>query len=297
MIVATSAAADQPTLEVLVPQQKITVGDRLPVRVVARGGNDLLWGDLTVRLPPAGPWEVVDGPSPITGAHPPAWEVVLAPMAVGTQALPEIEVSAREKGSDPRVIKPSQIPEVEVASVLSAEGEVEPAPLRDPIGVSGFPWEWVLPAAAGALPVVALLAWWIMRRRRASGEAAAVRIPPIDQLEELLDQLKTAIGRDPAEGVCDRLAQGFRRYLERRSGEPALEMTSHELRRLARSSGWPDGSQRSLHRVMQVVDGVRFGKRRLPDSDLRGAVEAAADVGRDLETHFTAREESAEVAG
>jgi hypothetical protein len=217
-------------------------------------------------------------------------------MAVGTETLPEIAVSARPANAEPTVIRPEQMPEVTIASVLPTEGEAEPAPLRDPLGVGGFPWEWVVPAVVALLPFAALLMWWLSRRRPVDGGDPVYRLPPIDQLEELLGRLRTSVGREPAEGVCDRLAQGVRRYLERRSGEPALEMTSHELRGLARAGAWPDGVQRSLHHVLHVVDGVRFGRRRVADSELEGAIEAAAEVGRELEAFFTGLEETPEAA-
>lgn len=295
-LAAGSLCWAQPSLEVSAPDRGVSVGDRVPVRVIARGGDDLLWGDLTVRIQPAGPWEVVDGPRPISGAHPPAWEVVLAPMAVGSEPLPEIEVTARREGAEPILVKPADLPEVVVASVLPADEEAEPAPMRDPVGVSGFPWEWVLPVLVGLMPFAGLLAWWILRRKPTADDDPTLRLPPFDQLEELLGQLMTSVGREPAEGVCDRLAQGFRRFIERRSGEPALEMTSHELRGVARANRWPEDFQRSLHHVMQIVDGVRFGKRRVADSELEGAIEAAADAGRELEAHFTRSEETPEVA-
>jgi hypothetical protein len=214
-------------------------------------------------------------------------------MAVGEEALPEIEVTARPPDSEPQVVTPSQTHRITVASVLPADQEVEPAPLRDPVGVGGFPWEWVLPAAAAAAPLLALLAWWIMRRRSLETGDAAISLPPIDQLERLLERLMATVGREPAEGVCDRLAQGFRRYLERRSGEPAVEMTSYELRGLARGNRWPETVQRSLQIIMATVDGVRFGRRRIPEAELVGAIEAAADVGRELEGHFSAGEKAA----
>ncbi len=96
--------------------------------------------------------------------------------------------------------------------------------------------------------------------------------------------------------MCDQLASSFRRYLERRSGEPAQEMTSLELRGLARGSRWPEQVQRSLHHVMGVADRVRFAQRRAADEELRVAIDAARDAGRGLEGHLTEMERSAELS-
>jgi hypothetical protein len=63
-------------------------------------------------------------------------------------------------------------------------------------------------------------------------------------------------------------------------------MTSFELRLLARRLGWPEPVQRGIHRVMQVVDGVRFGRRPAAGGELRQAVDVALDTARGLEAHL-----------
>ena len=37
-------AGEPPALEVVVPEAAVSVGDLVPVRVMARGGKDLMWG-------------------------------------------------------------------------------------------------------------------------------------------------------------------------------------------------------------------------------------------------------------
>ncbi len=287
---------ERPVLEVSVPDRAVTVGDRVGVQISARGGDDWLWGELQVRVEKLGPWEVVDGPRTVAGARPPVWELVLAPMEVGEIDLPELTSSVRSPDGEAVTVRAEVIPKVEVGSVLPPEGEVEPAAVKDPIGVRGFPWEWVLPAAVGAAPVLALLLWWFSRRRRRTAADPGLGMPPIDQLQLLLSELETKVGREPAAGICDRLASGFRRYLERRTGEPAQEMTSFELRRLARGSAWPEPVQRSIHRVMDVADGVRFGRRRVAEAELKDAVGAAREAAQGLESHLVASEQELEAA-
>ncbi len=298
VVVATlGAAAEEPaTLEIVVPEGTVTVGDRVPVRVVARGGDDWLWGELQVVVPTAGPWEVVDGPEPVAGARPPAWQLELAPMELGEVALPEFQATVRPPGGDPQDVTPAWIPSVRVASVLPPDEQADPAPLRDPVGVKGFPWEWLVPTLIALFPLFAVLAWWLRRRRSKIGTDSTVRLPPLEQLRALLEELEARVGREPAEGLCDRLAGGFRRYVERRTGEPALEMTSFELRGLARRSGWPDGVQRSIHRVMEVADGVRFGRKRVVEAELKAAVLAAGEAANELENHLDRLEHQLEAA-
>jgi hypothetical protein len=291
------AGGDEPALEVTAPRGAVSVGERVPVRVAARGGDGWLWGELEVRAGELGPWEVVERPQPVSGTQPPEWQLVLAPMAVGDQPLPELAVTARPPDGAARTVTPVALPTVTVASVLPPDQEVAPAPLRDPVGAVGFPWEWVAPAALLLAPLAAVVAWWLRRRRAAAAADAAARVPPIIALEALLDELEARVGRAPAAGLCDQLALGLRGYLERRSGEPALEMTSFELRRMARRSRWPDLVQRSLHRTMGVADEVRFARRQVTDAALVEAISCARAAGRGLEQFLAEQEQPQEAAG
>ena len=292
--VAASAGAVEPSLEVAAPSGPVAVGDRVPVHVQAHGDGGM-WGELTVRVSPDGPWAVVDGPREIEGSRPPAWELILVPLKVEQLALPEMTTTLRSEDGAVRTVAPVAASSVNVASVLPPDQEVEPAPLRNPLGVHGFPWEWVVPILLVLIPALAIQHWWLRRRRDRSIEDETSHLPPLEQLEVLVRELSETLGVTPAEQVCDRLASGFRRYLERRTGEPALEMTSFELRVLARDRRWPEPVQRALHRVMQVADGVRFGRRILPVAELLQAITAALDGAGDLERHMTPAESESAV--
>ncbi|MFV2072202.1 MAG: hypothetical protein ACC742_06055 [Thermoanaerobaculales bacterium] len=292
---ASVAADQQAALEVAAPTTAVSVGDRITVRITARGGEGRMWGVPRVATTPDGPWEVVVPPHEVAGVRPPAWDVVLAPMEVGELDLPVIAATLRPRDGDPSEVVADGAPVVTVASVLPADGEVAPAPLRPPIGVQGFPWEWVLPLAVPILGLAAAFGWWGTRRRRANGVSSGPMLPPFEELESLAGILEDRIGRDPVEGICDRLSGGLRCYLERRCGEPAQEMTSSELRMLARALGWPEGVQRNMQGVTGLVDGVRFGRRPVTEEDLRRSIRTAVDTGRGLE-EFLIAEERAETA-
>jgi hypothetical protein len=296
VLAATLATAAEPSLDVMVPDTAVSVGDRVPVKVVARGGEDWLWGELQLRVTTDGPWEVVDGPRTIVGSRPPAWELTLVPMAVGEEPVPELAVTVRPPEGEARVVAVAEPPAVNVASVLPPEAEADPSPMRAPLGVRGFPWEWLVPIFMALVPALAVQHWWMRRRRGVHDEEGDSRLPPIEQLEVLARGLAKDIGRVPAEELCDRLAGGFRRFLERRTGEPAQEMTSFELRGLARRGGWPDAVQRGVQRVMEAVDGVRYGRRRIGGTELRHAIDAAVDCGRGLESFLRAEEQPLEEA-
>jgi len=289
-VACAAFAGEPPALEVAVPDVAVSVGDRVPVRVVARGGEDLMWGELQVAEDDKKSWEVVDGPHELAGARPPAWELVLAPMDIGEITLPAFNAVVRDAGGETREISVTDRPAVTVASVLPPDEDVQPAALRDPLGVSGFPWEWVLPAAAPALALALALTWW-GRRRRLINVSSAPLPAPFDELDSMLVELERRVGREPAEGVCDRLAVGMRHYLERRCGEPAEEMTSFELRLLTRKLGWPETTQRGIQGVMGTADRVRFGRFPTDERELRYAIATARETASVLEEHLQPEQE------
>ncbi len=292
LTVGLAAAAGPATLEVVVPDGPVRVGDRVSVRVAARGGEDLLWGELRVAVEPDGAWVMIEAPREVEGARPPVWELVLAPLKVDDLALPLITATVRDTDGAAGEVTSDNPPTVEVGSILPEGDEVEPVPLRDPVGVSGFPWEWVVPLLVPVVAVAAAIAWWLRRRRVAGVRGEVPAVPPLAEIEALLERLTERIGREPADGVCDRLAAGMRRYLERQSGEPAGDMTSFELRLMARRLGWSEGVRRGLQDVMAVADIVRFGRTPADEARLRRAVDLARDAARDLDAQLRARAEA-----
>jgi hypothetical protein len=213
--------------------------------------------------------------------------MTLVAMRLGELPLPGAEVTVRSPAGEARRVPAAGLPTVTVESILEEGDSGDPAPMRDPVGARGFPWEWVVPGLMAGLPVAAVLGLLLLRRRSAAEGAAQPALAPLEELEALLTAVRSDIGREPEDGVCDRLAAGVRRFLERRTGEPALEMTTTELRVLARQRSWPEGVQRGVQSVMGVADGVRFGRRAVGESSLRGAVDGALAAGRELEAHLS----------
>jgi hypothetical protein len=121
-------------------------------------------------------------------------------------------------------------------------------------------------------------------------------LPPLEELEKAMAELRSRVGRDPVAGLCDGLAGSLRRFLERRTGEAALEMTTVELRQLARRREWQQQTQTNIHRVMSLADSVRFGRRPVAERDLSEAAENCVEAGRELERELRLREEEAAAA-
>jgi hypothetical protein len=215
--------------------------------------------------------------------------MVMVPLAVGELELPPVTVSVRDQ-SGSRQVRSASSPVVSITSVLPEDEAPEPAPLRDPLGVGGFPWEWVVPLSVPMLVVVSLLAM-LGRRMRGSHSVAGspAEAPPLDELEAVLVRLEERVGCEPAEGICDRLAFALRHYLQRQSGRPAEDMTSFELRQLVRKLQWPDETRRGVLEVTATVDRVRFAREAADEHELRQALAIARTLARAVDEHLLAQ--------
>ncbi len=267
------ATAAEPSLEVRAPGEAVAVGDRVVVTIRASGGEGLRWGDPVVAPDPR-LWAVIRPPAAVPGVDPPAWEMVLAPLETGRLPLPEVSVAVRDASGAARRVRSEDVGEVTVASVLPpGDTEVEPAPLADPVGVRGFPWEWVLPLGV-PLVLAMLLGWWLWRRRRTRrGEGGASAKAPLEELQGVVEALLGSLERMDPESVCDRMAAAGRRFLDRGTGEPVLEMTTFEILRLGRRAGWPVEALRAFQRALELADRVRFARRPASAAELREALE------------------------
>ena len=279
--------ASEPSLEVQLPSAALSVGDPLRIRVLASGGENGLWGDLQADIPEDGDWALIEGPTPIPQSSPPAWELKIAPLKVGEITLPEISANWRPGDGEARKIRLEGGKTVTVATVIAPDDPAKPAPLKAPLGVQGFPWEWVLPLAALILLAAAVVLLLLRLRRRNSRDAESFpELPPWEEFRRAMLAAEERIGRDAADAVCDRMAMMLRRYLERRSERPAAEMTSAELRALARELQWPSEAGIGLQKVMQIFDAVRFARRDVSHAELKEAAETARAVARVLERHY-----------
>ncbi len=288
---AGTAAGPNPQLHVTVPAGPAAVGDRVPVRVEAMDGAGGLWGDVQAEVGDRGDWAVAGAPKTVPDATVPTWVVELVPLRVGKLPLPRLHAALRSADGSRRDVSAAAEPTVTVASVLPPGKKIKPAPLTAPIGARGFPWEWVVPGVLLLLPVILLLLWFLRRRRRRrSDSAGAPVLLPLDELMALVGELRGRIGHVPAELICDRLAAAVRRFLARRSGEPVQEMTSFEVRRLARRSAWPSGVQAALGEAMTLADGVRFARRPAGDDELGRGLDRTVEAARELDAHLSACE-------
>jgi hypothetical protein len=136
------------------------------------------------------------------------------------------------------------------------------------------------------LGIAAVLVAWSRRRQQPGGFSAEKALTPMAEFDALVEHLEKRVGHESIEGLCDRLAHGMRRYLQRQSMHPAADMTSYELRLLVRDLGWPDNARRLLPSVMSTADQVRFARVAAVDGDFRSALHSAREVARSIDDHL-----------
>lgn len=145
-----------------------------------------------------------------------------------------------------------------------------------PLMDMGMDWQWLIWALAGLLAVaVLLLAWRWWRRRRAGTAEPAVAAAPLPEAEAnaLLDELAADMA------ISDklfyfRLSAVLRRYVERRYGFPAAEMTVEELLPRVKRLSLPRELAESFDDLCRRSEPIKFagmpaaGLQRKKDLDL-----------------------------
>ena len=155
---------------------------------------------------------------------------------------------------------------VPVRSVVPADAES----LRDMAPLADFSrswWPWLLGLAAVLLVLGA--AYYAWRRYRTRGEPGKPDIPPYEQAQQRLRALEgetDMYNPDHVKPFYVELADVARRYLERRTGLPALEETTREviddLNREAEHGRLPGDTPSRLRRILSQADLVKFADAR-----------------------------------
>lgn len=305
---AALAAAAEPRVEVLLPPDTYTVGDRVPVelRVLVPAGAgaheprfpvwEETWGEAEiVEAGEPAPAEPPAGAAPGTAAW--SQRLVLAGFRPGRLPLPPREIAVPTvDGRSRRVATPGGVALV-LDSVLPpapAEGgeaaipEPQPEKPLVPLPVGAAFW-WTAGALGLAVAVLALLL--LRRRRRDAAAAARPLLPPAEELRRSLAAARDA--GDPAEGLA-RVSLALRRYLGRRLGFPAAESTTTEVRRQLTARRLPGGISARCGELLAACDLVKFARRPALASDVERWAGAAGEVADRVEEHLRPAEAEAE---
>ncbi|HEX7527655.1 MAG TPA: hypothetical protein VF425_00990, partial [Thermoanaerobaculia bacterium] len=157
---------------------------------------------------------------------------------------------------------------------------------------------WVALAAGVAL-AAALVAWLVLRRRKAAeAKQGAPAIPPGEELRLALARLAAAVEGlgDDARDFYSELTHAVKRFLERVTGEPVLEWTTFETVRRLRAKGFDFPSEAAFPDLLASADRVKFGKGAATREDARQALVRARLVLDDVEARQRAQEEAQERA-
>lgn len=177
--------------------------------------------------------------------------------------LPSLELELVTDGE--LLTVPLRPPPITVASVLPEDAtRLELRPARPFLERTGRPWLlWLL----AALAVLALVVWWLARRRRREGKAEVKLERPVERALRELEELRRGVeaGRLAGAPFYDRLEDSLRRYAEATRGWSPGTL----INRL------PNGN-RELAVVLRRSTMMRFGRL-----ELRGdGAGAALDVCR-----------------
>jgi hypothetical protein len=139
-------------------------------------------------------------------------------------------------------------------------------------------WTWL--AGGAALLALALLGWWVARRRKPETSTAPL-VEPIAPLHERVRQALLDLdaerlwqnGQDKA--YHSRLSDILRGYVEERFGVRAMERTTEELLAALRVSAMPAEQITALGNLLRTADLVKFAKYRPAPVEHEQALGAA----------------------
>lgn len=274
-------AAHAQRVSTAVVPQTITVGDvfHAAVRVELPAGAEAAFPD-TLALP-SGDIEAaarvrVQVDTTATGRTATALYALTAWRANEDVQLPDLAFTVRAPGGGVATVTAS-FPVFQLSSVLPADtAGIEPKPARDVWGASRLWWPILL--ALAALLLVALLAWYVWRRRRPREivQPATPGIPPRQRALDRLAHARTAgfVERGELKPFYTELAAALREYLE--AIEPLLgaDLTTGELAMHARRRGAPP-MLLELIRILGRADLVKFARARPTAAEAYGDLDAA----------------------
>lgn len=251
---AWAAAAAGESLQLAMLNPDVKLGEAFDVGLAPSGPEEDLAGSVVTAVQfdtPGEEWHIAsDWSQPLSGKAPVEgwlWSARLQAFEPGERAIPAVRVTLRRPdGSMDEVML--QAPVVHVDAGLEGASDE----LRDLKPIHPFRHDRRLIAAAVAAGVLALLALVtaLMRRSSLRRDAAAAFVePPLPPAEWALREIDRrrrlpACREGDSKAIATEASDVIRRYLQRRYGFPAMELTSAEcverLRGIVASPQLPD---------------------------------------------------------
>lgn len=270
-----------PTVELIAQPAEVAVGDTLTVTITYR------W--------PAN-WIVDPKPDPspefrdtfVTSAPPPkdtttaegSRRVVILTLAAthsGSWALPQPTLTALGPQGAQTVTATPVI--VQVGTSSAPIHLPDPIALRlqaPPVLISQWPW-WIV-----AVVVVLILGIALLWRRRAT--ASAVKTPA----ECFAEESKRALGVADGKDLGALLSLALRRYVGATWKFDGAGSTVREVAAALASRNVPDDERRSLQRLLERLDDLRWSAAELPADQVRPLISEASGLVEQIEQRIRA---------
>jgi hypothetical protein len=254
---------EEPKVAATASKTEVSVGEAFTVEVRATGPAgttftfppEVAQDTFELRPAPAG-----EGPLP-PGVH----RYVAAVFALGDAQVPAIPVRYRLGDGTEGDVATAPV-SLKVVSLLPRDkGEQKLADIRGPLGVPIGRAFWV--GLAVLLLLLAGLAFrlWSQRKRTASTAPAATLVPalaPDEEARRALDALLASgrLARGEYRPFYIELTAVAKRYLERRTGGPVVEMTSAEMLAYLRSSPHAALLAAPMRDLAGAADQIKFAR-------------------------------------
>jgi len=263
---ALAQPAPRVAIECGLSQTRMTVGDQVDFQIQVRHPDDHQIGPLPADLD-FGKLEILDqnveNTPPVDGQATTLFRFRITAFEVGVFDTPAIQISyLSASDAEPQEVSCNPIT-IRVETVLPEDAE-DLQDIKLPLDVpadASFWWLWVLLAG-----LAAGLAFWYWRRYKTRKELVpgppVPSLPPYEEAVAALLRLKEL--ELPRLGETKRhyveLSEIVRRYIERRFGVVASEMTSRQILRELRSQTEADGHGGELAGLLRDCDLVKFAK-------------------------------------
>jgi hypothetical protein len=303
MMVALAEAAQAPDasgvrIQARASAAEVTVGQSFTLEVTAEGPAGTTW-----TFPERPGTEQVDlelvPAAPDTPAKPGTATYRGAVFALGEAQVPAIAVRYTLPGGQSSTASSAPVA-LRIASVIpKSETEPRPADLRPPVKLPIGTAFWV--ALGLAVVAIAGLVAWLVRRRRKPVETAAPavpEVPPEVEARAALDHLAASglVEREEYRTFYIELAVIAKRYLERRLGEPVLEMTSVEVASLLRDHPLAGPHLPVMRDLMSAADWVKFAHGSAQAEAARRHLASACGIVAAVEETLKAQDRIAKEA-
>ncbi|MCX7014378.1 MAG: BatD family protein, partial [Candidatus Sumerlaeota bacterium] len=291
-----SLSADTPppiVISATVDRGEIFIGDQIDYRVTVEWDPKAIQFERIEPNPKLGVFEIVDykliDDRPLSPTRRiKTWKLILSTFETGDFEIPPFAVKYRNaEGQD--VEGQTQPIQIRVKSALdTAATSRDVKPLKAPASIAPNPkyQRRLVAFAAAAIVLLALVAAWLVWRRRRSARGEEVWIPP-KPIEELafddLDALEREglAARGEVKAYYSRLSEILRIYLGRRFAILAIDMTSVELLDALARRDEIQPAYSALSLFCDEADMAKFAKWRANEERCRQSMDAVRFIIRE----------------